>query len=195
MQSRTKDDLAKELASARAKRKPALSEEQKKERDEAAALQAQLDAEYRALRQEENAEIIAKHAPTKARAFFDFDEDMAHPATIEYRGMTCTLHSRFVVRHANKDDMAVYNDAKQAAVEAQSNPAQAAKLAQAAEDTTGELGRRCIIYPEPVVGAGSAQHYMDIEASLHYFGYAPVTLGNAAARLGGLGALERQAKS
>ncbi len=191
----SKDELQARLDSARARRKPVLSAEQKKERDELIAKQDELDAEYRALRVEENEDIVAQHAPTKARTFFDFDPDMAHPATIEYSGMMCTLHSRFVVRHANKDDMTVYDDAKRAAVEAQANPAQAAKLAQAAEDTTGELGRRCIVYPEPVKGPGSAQHFMDIEASLYHFGYASVTLGNAAARLGGLNALERQAKS
>jgi hypothetical protein len=192
---KSKAELATELAAAKAKRKPVLSDAEKKERDEAATLQAELDAEYRALRAEENEDIVAKHAPTKARAFFDFDEDNVHPATVEYSGMTCTLHSRFVVRHANADDMEVFDDAQNAVVEAQKTPSGAVDVARAAESTTKQLGRRCIVYPEQVTREGSAMHDMSIKASLHYFGGAAMALGNAAAQLGGLHALERQAKS
>jgi hypothetical protein len=192
---KSKEALANELAAARARLKPALTDEQKQEAADVAQQQAELDAVYRQLRTEENEDIVMKYAPTKARAFFDFDPDMAHPATVEYRGMMCTLHSRFVVRHANADDMEVFNDAKQAAVDAQKDPAQAAQLASAAESTTIRLGRSCIVYPEPVRGPGSAQHYMDIEASLWYFGGAGMALGNTAAQLGGLHALARQQKS
>lgn len=192
---KTKAELIADLAAAKAKRKPVLSDAEKQERDEATALQAELDAEYRALRVEENEEIIAKHAPTKARAFFDFDPDMVHPATIEYGGMVCTLHSRFVVRHANANDMEVFDDAKKAATEAHTNPAMVAAMASAAESTTKRLGHKCIVYPEPVKGAGANQHYMDIEASLFYFGGASMALGNAAAQLGGLHALVHQNKS
>lgn len=191
-------DLIAELATARAKRKPALSDAEKQTRDETVALQAELDAEYRALRIEENEDIIAKYAPTKARAFFDFDPDMAHPATIEHSGMLCTLHSRFVVRHASKVDNEVYDDVKRVAAAAQANaadPIAAARASLVENDTMYDLAKRCIVYPVRVVGPGSAQHDMDIEASLHYFMYASNTLGNAAARLGGLGALEHQAKS
>ena len=191
----TTSDLIAALAAAKAKRKPVLSDDEKLEREKVAALQAELDAEYRALRLEENEDIVAKYAPTKARAFFDFDPDIAHPATIEYGGMVCTLHSRFVVRHANASDMEVFDDAKRAATEAHTNPAMVAAMASAAESTTKQLGRRCIVYPEPVKGVGANQHYMDIEASLFHFGGASMALGNAAAQLGGLHALVHQNKS
>ena len=192
---KTKAELAAELAAAKAKRKPALSDAERQERDDIAVAQAELDAEYRALRLEENEDIIATHAPTKARAFFDFDGDMVHPATIEYNGKLCTLHSRFVVRHASKADNEVYDDAKRAATEAKSDPLAAARASLEADDTAGKLARRCIVYPVRVIGPGSAQYDLDIEASLAYFMYASATLGNAAMRLGGLGALEHQAKS
>ena len=180
---KTKAELAAELAAAKAKRKPALSDAERQERDDIAVAQAELDAEYRALRLEENEDIIATHAPTKARAFFDFD------------GKLCTLHSRFVVRHASKADNEVYDDAKRAATEAKSDPLAAARASLEADDTAGKLARRCIVYPVRVIGPGSAQYDLDIEASLAYFMYASATLGNAAMRLGGLGALEHQAKS
>lgn len=195
MGAKNSKELAAELAAARAKRKPVPTEAEAAEAAEVQRLEAELAAEYRAIRQEENVQIVAQYAPTKARQFFDFDPEMVHPATIERNGHTCTLHSRFVVRHANADDMEVFNDAKQAAVDAQKNPAMAAQLASAAESTTTQLGRKCIVYPEPVKGTGSAQHYLDIEASLWYFGGAGMALGNAAAQLGGLHALAHQQKS
>ncbi len=191
---KNKADLIAELAAAKQRRKPVISEDDQKALDETAKLQAELDAEYRALRLEENEDIRKEHAPTKARAFFDFDENMVHPATIEHNGRKCTLHSRFVVRHANKADNEVYDDAKRAAANA-TDPIAAARASLAADDTMGQLARRCIVYPVRVIGSGSAQYDLDIEASLSYFMYASATLGNAAARLGGLGALEHQAKS
>jgi hypothetical protein len=195
MSMKTKAELETELAATRARRKPALTDAQKHEHEEATRLQAELDAEYRALRAEENADIVAKFAPTKAREFFDFDPNMVHPATIEHNGIVCTLHSRFVVRHATADDMEVFDDAKKAAEAAQKDPSRAATLTKAAESTTIHLGRKCIVYPEQIRGNGSAQHYLDIEASLWYFGGAGMALGNAAAQLGGLHALARQQKS
>lgn len=178
------DELRKQLEAARAKRKPELTEAEKAEREECAKLMAELEEERRQLRLEENADIMAKYCPDKSKAFFDFDPDGVHPAQIEHNGRTCALFSRFVVKHASADDMSVFEDA----ATGKPNP-------QAVDSTLRKLASKCIVFPEPVKGEGSAQHHLDIQASLHYFGGASLTLGNKAAELGGMMQAAHQAKS
>ena len=102
------------------------------------------------------------------------------------------------MRHAEKNDLRVFHDAHNAVARAKIEGASQKELdalARSAEDTTGELAKRCLVYPVALPGMSPNQHVMNIEASFAHFGYAGQTLGNEAARLGGSEAQAHRAKS
>jgi hypothetical protein len=184
---KTKVELIAELGGPRQKRRPPISADEQTALDETARLQAELDAEYRALRLEENEDIRAQYCPDASFAFVDFDAANAHSATMEHNGRTCTVHTRFVVKAANGD---VVRDMQ--------NDAVAKQAGQPVEDQYDKLVKvvyACIEYPKPVKGQGSAQHYLDLQASFFKIGGIVPTLANEALRLGGMAVAAHQAKS
>lgn len=93
------DQLKAELAALRAKRKPAMTDAERAAQEERAALLAERAAELRAIREEENADIIAKHAPNKTREF-SISIRMAsnlRPSSTMVRRMLFTLVLSFAV--------------------------------------------------------------------------------------------------
>ena len=184
MGAKTSKELAAELAAARAKRKPAPTEAEKLEAAEVKRLQDELAAEYRALRLEENEAIRAKYCPNASFAFVDFDPDNVHPATTTYNGHMCTVYTRFVVRAADGET-----------VRRMQNDAAPGQPQRDTYDKLREVVEACIVYPEPVKGAGSAQHYLDLQASFSRLGGIVTNLAAEALRLGGVAVAAHQAKS
>lgn len=185
-----------ELAALRAKRKPALTEAEVALAAEEAALNAEIDAERRAVRSEENAAIVARHAPNASRAFFDFDPECQQPATIERDGKTFVLHTRFVVKGANADMLEAHSDAITAQIDAQTQAVtpiidlgkQTAIVSKHAID--------CIVYPTAAeCGASPEAHRANLVESLRELGSARVELGKAAIEIGTKGAQARNSKS
>jgi hypothetical protein len=191
------DELKKKLAETKARRKPVLSDAERIEKEEAARLMAELAEEQRALRTEENEDIIEQHAPDGTRAFLDFDPGCVHPVTIVYNGQTCRLHSRFVVRGAHASDLEIFEDAAEqvAAAKKAGKPLDKATEKQLT-NTTAKMARSCIVYPtEATLNRSPSEHALDIDASLEYFGGSMISLGNKAGELGGLHVLMQQQKS
>ena len=184
MSTKSKAELESELAAARAKRKPVLTEQEKLEAEEVQRLKEELAAEYRALRLEDNDAIRAKYCPDASFAFVDFDPDNAHPATCVHHGHTCTIHTRFVVRAADGDT-----------VRRMQNDAAPGQPQRDTYDKLREVVEACIVYPEPVKGPGSAQHYLDLQASFFRIGGIVTSLAAEALRLGGVAVAAHQAKS
>ena len=182
--AKTLEEVQAELAAMRAKRKPALSKEAQSEAELIAKLEAELEAERVAVRAEENEDIRATYAPTKAFTFFDLDPDGVQPATKMHNGRACTIFTRFVVKAADGDTVRDWQNGP---------PEHAPK--RSSYDNLRNITISCLVFPPPVTGAGSAQHYLDLEASFHAMGVAPITLSNEALRLGGLNAAAYQAKS
>lgn len=189
-------ELQAELDRLRAKRKPDPTEAEKQARAEEERLRAEIAAELRALRVEENDAIIAKHAPTKTRRFFDFDPDGEHPAEVEHGGKTCKLYTRFVVRGANADQLEKHSEAfvlkgldKEGKPNVEIDPAKMQSVAV-------ECAETCIVYPTAAtVNASPEQHALNIKASLWYLGAARAEVGKAAIDLGGVDAAARRSKS
>lgn len=182
--SKTIEEMQAELAVMRAKRKPQLSKEQQHEADLVAKLERELEAERVAVRREENEDICATYAPTKAFTFFDLDPDGVQPAKKMHNGRECTIHTRFVVKAANGDTVRDWQNGP---------PEHVPK--RTSYDNLRMITVACLVYPVPVTGAGSAEHYLDLCASFDALGVAPITLSNEALRLGGLNAAAYQAKS
>lgn len=190
------DALKAELEALRAKRKPALTEEQAKAKAAEDALRAEIVAARLALRVEENDDIIVKYAATKTRRFFDFDPDGEHPAKVEHNGNTCDLYTRFVVCGANAD--LLERNAEAIVVRG----VNAKGVPDVSIDTTKQLAvtnecaRMCIVYPTAeTAGVPADQHMRNIDASLWYLGAARAEVGKAAIELGGADAAMRRAKS
>ena len=184
MGAKNSKELAAELAAARAKRKPAPTDAELAEAAEVQRLEAELAAEYRALRLEDNDAIRAKYCPNASFSFVDFDPDNAHPPTMEHNGHTCTVHTRFVVRAADGDT-----------VRRMQNDALPGQPQRDTYDKLKEVVEACIVYPEPVKGPGSAQHYLDLQASFARLGGIVTNLAAEALRLGGVAVAAHQAKS
>lgn len=172
------------LAAMRARRRPVASKEEQAEAELVAKLEAELEAERVAVRREENEDICKTYASTKAFTFFDLDPDGVQPATKLHNGRECTIYTRFVVRAADGDTVREWQNGP---------PEHAPK--RSSYDNLRNISISCLVYPVPVTGPGSAQHYLDLEASFHAMGVAPITLSNEALRLGGLNAAAYQAKS
>jgi hypothetical protein len=192
----SKDDLKAELEALRAKRKPAPTEAEVNAAAIEASLRAEIAAEIRALREEENADIIAKHAPTKMRRFFDFDPDGEQPATIEYNGATCALYTRFVVRGANADQLERNGDAITVRGIAKDGTPDVVIDTAKMQAVSIECAETCVVYPTPeTVGVAVEQHRLNIKASLWYLGAARAEVGQAAIKLGGVDAAAHRSKS
>jgi hypothetical protein len=185
-----------ELAALRAKRKPALTEAEAEAKAEAEALASEIEAEKRALRAEENADIVAKHAPNASRAFLDFDPDCLYPAMAELDGKMQMFHTRFVVRGATADMLESHGDCITAQIDAQTNEVtpivdlgkQLSVLSRNAID--------CIVWPTAAeCGVTEEVHKKNLTASLHALGSARVELGKTAIAIGTKGAQARNSKS
>lgn len=189
-------DLRAELEALRAKRKPAPTDAEVQAQAEEKALRAEIVAELRALRAEENEAIIAKHARTKTRRFFDFDPDGEHPATVEHNGVTCALYTRFVVRGANADQLERNADAITVrGVDAKGVPDVVLDTAKQLA-VTNECAEACVVYPTAEsAGVSPEQHAKNIKASLWYLGAARAEVGQAAIKLGGVDAAAHRSKS
>lgn len=188
------NDLQAELAKLRAMRKPPMTEEEQRAKAAEEALRAAIAEEMRALRAEENESIIAQYAPKKTRRFFDFDPELEQPATVEYKGSTCTLYTRFVVRGANADQLERHGDA----ITAKQGPKGIEVEVDAAKinAVVNECARACVVYPTAAsVGVSEEQHAKNIEASLWHLGAARAEVGKAAIELGGVDAAARRSKS
>ena len=184
MGAKTAKELADELAAARAKRKPVPTDAERLEAAEVQRLQSELDAEYRALRLEENEAIRAAYCPNASFAFVDFDPENVHPATMEHGGRTCAIHTRFVVRAADGDT-----------VRRMQNDAAPGQPQRDTYDKLKEVVEACMVYPVQVKGPGSAQHYLDLQASFFRIGGIVTSLAAEALRLGGVAVAAHQAKS
>jgi hypothetical protein len=189
-------DLQAQRDALRAKRKPAPTEAELVAKAEEAALHVEIAAELRALRVEENDVIIAKHASTKTRRFFDFDPDGEQPATVEHNGKACALYTRFVVRGANADQLERNADAIVVrGVDAKGVPDVTFDASKTAAVLV-ECAETCIVYPTAEsAGASVEQHAKNIKASLWHLGAARAVVGNAAIELGGVDAAARRTKS
>lgn len=189
------DKLRAELEALRAKRKPAMTDAERKAKEEEAALLAELEAERRALREEENEDIKSKHAPNKTREFFDFDPDGEQPTTIEHNGVTCALYTRVVACGANADQLERIGDAitakpgKDGEVSVDVDTAKITAV-------TNEIAEQCIAWPTAKeLGISDEQHRKNIKASLNYLGAARAAVGAAARRIGEAAAKAHASKS
>lgn len=172
------------LEAMRAKRKPVLSKDEQSEAELVAKLETELETERVAVRAEENADICATYAPTKAFTFFDLDPAGVQPAKKTHNGRECTIYTRFVVKAADGDTVRDWQNGP---------PEHAPK--RSSYDNMCTITIRSLVYPQPVTGSGSAEHYLDLMASFDAMGVAPITLSNETLRLGGLNAAAYQAKS
>jgi len=188
-------ELQAELEQLRAKRRPALSEEQQRAKAQEEELRAALAEERRALRAEENEAIIAAHAPTRTRRFFDFDPDGVQPDTVEHERVTCRLYTRFVVRGANADQLERHGDAVTISFGADGKPKGSVDTAKQVA-VSNEIAAACVVYPTAeIVGVSPEQHGKNIRASLWYLGAARAEIGAAAIALGGVDAAAHRSKS
>lgn len=192
------DALKAELEALRAKRKPAPTEVELAARAEEAELRKAIAAELRALREEENAGIEARYAPTKTtRRFFDFDLNSEHPSTIVDRdGATCALYTRFVVRGANADQLERHGDAITVRGVAKDGTPDVSIDAAKMQAVSIECAETCVVYPTAeIAGVSPEQHAKNIKASLWYLGAARAEVGQAAIKLGGVDAAAHRSKS
>jgi hypothetical protein len=189
-------DLRAELEALKAKRRPALTEAEQAAKAEEEALLAEIEAERRALRIEENDSIVAQFAYTKTRRFFDFDPNGEQPATIEHGGATCALYTRFVVRGANADQLERNSEAIEVrGVDAKGVPDVRINTAKQLA-VTNECAKACITYPTAkLLGITEDQHAKNIDASLWHLGAARAEVGQAAIQLGGVDAAAHRSKS
>jgi len=188
--------LQAELESLRAKLRPVPTEEERRAKEAEERLRAEIAAARAALREQENSDIRAKYAPTKARRFFDFDPEQEHPEVIEHNGATCTLYTRFVVRGATADQLDRLSDAITA--QPAKNAAEMAMSIDTAKITalTAECGEGSVVYPTAATaGVSPEQHVKNVKASLWYLGAARAALGAAARELGEEAAKLHRSKS
>jgi hypothetical protein len=191
-----KDDLQATLDALKAKRKPPITAEQMAARAREAELRAEIAAERRALREEENADIIAKYAPAKTRRFFDFDPDGEQPATVEHNGKECALYTRFVVRGANADQLERNGDAITVRGVAKDGTPDVVIDTAKMQAVSIECAETCIVFPTAeAAGVTPEQHKLNIKASLWYLGAARAEVGQAAIKLGGVDAAAHRSKS
>lgn len=190
------NELENKLASLRAKRKPAINDEQRAAMEREAKLQADIAAELRAIREEENANIKSKHAPNRLRRFFDFDPDGEQPATVEHNGVVCALYTRLVVRGANADQLERNSDAIVVrGIRADGSPDVIFDTAKT-NAVMVECAESCIVYPTAAIaGVNEEQHKKNIKASLWHLGAARAEIGKAALELGGVDAAAHRSKS
>jgi hypothetical protein len=190
------NELMAELAALRAKRKPVPTDEEVRAQAAVDALRAEIAAERRALRAEENDAIVAAHAPTKTRRFFDFDPDGEQPETIEYDKKTCALYTRFVVRGATADQLEKHSDAFVVkGVDGAGRPDVAIDAAKL-QAVSIECAETCVVYPTAATaGVSAEQHMLNVKASLWHLGAARAEVGQAAIKLGGVDAAVHRSKS
>lgn len=189
------NELQAELDKLRAKRKPAMTEDEVRAKAEEAVLRVAIAEEKRALREEENVGIAEQYAPSKTRRLFDYDPDGDEPAEIEYGGKTCALYTRFVIRGANADQLERHGDAVTVTLGADGKPVGAVDLKKQIV-VTGEIAESCIVYPTAkIAGVSDEQHARNIKASLWHLGAARAEIGKAALELGGVDAASRRSKS
>lgn len=189
------DKLRVELAALRAKRRPTPTDAERKAKEEEAALMAELEAERARLRNEENEDIKAKHAPNAVRAFFDFDPDCLLPDTIEKNGVSHKLYTRFVVKGANADLLEAHSDAIVASVDKDGHIAASMDIGKQTA-ITAKCARECIVWPTAAdMGVTDEQHKKNLDVSLLELGSARAELGKAALEIGTRGAAARNSKS
>lgn len=190
------DALKAELEALRVKLKPEPTEAERKALAEEAELRKQLAAARAALRDQENADIVAKYAPKKTRRFFDFDPDNEHPTFVDYGGVSCMLYTRFVVRGANADQLERHSDAITVKGLAKDGTPDVSIDTAKMQAVSIECAETCIVYPTAEsAGVSPEQHALNVKASLWYLGAARAEVGKAAIELGGVEAAARRSKS